>query len=408
MKELQESTAYRAFRVTAYRHKYEPALLYGGRSFSYGDLLNRVEYTYNSLRQLGVEPGDRVALWLPDCPDLLACFYALSRLGAVPVLCYGESTPCELGQILLQNTPRLLITTPQKEDALRQEGVAVAGSVVLCRPELDQKGGRKKSKPLPGQEHLHRLEALREANRYNANDPPAQDPKMPAVILYGTSCFVRCTPIVYLGEELGFTAAVYARHRELIKGVFVENSFATEGGFLTVHSALCNGVQVLWCLGEPWAFLKKNKPDYLVATEEFFWALRQKTDLFRGDWTNLQGGIQIGKEQTPLMTKFAAKAFERMGGRGVLAPLPVPLKVRKEELYFVKDFGLRLADLEQDVCTLEGVVACRCIPAPGGIRLRLQVEGKNGAELTQQVLDRCRRRWNLHHLPDKVEFGPIN
>lgn len=411
MDQNQTGSAYRAFRVCAYRHKYENALLVGGRSFTFSDLLTRSEYCYNSFRQLGIEPGGRVALWLPHCPDLPACFYGLSRLGAVPVLCYELSAPQEVEQMRLNSGARLLITTPDRYYTYTQQCGTLPG-VILCRPELDKKGREKRaylrSLSTPYQGECRYLDQLVAANRYNANETPACDPQCPAVVLYGSSCFARCVPISYLPQELAFTAQTFARHRGQVHSVFVENSFATEGGFLAVHSALCSGVTVLWAGEDPWGSVIKNKPDYLVATEEFFWELRQNAPRFAGKWPNLQGGIQMGKELTPLMAKFAGRAFRLMGGSGALCGSPVPLKVRKEELYFVKDFGVRLLDLEQAVAGLPQVEKCRCTADAAGICLRLQLRPGEAATLTNQVLDFCRHRLNPRHLPEKVEFKPIN
>ena len=52
------SSAYRSFRLSAYRNKYEKALLFGGKSFTFGALLVRAEYAYNTFLQMGVEEGD--------------------------------------------------------------------------------------------------------------------------------------------------------------------------------------------------------------------------------------------------------------------------------------------------------------------------------------------------------------
>ena len=38
-----------------------------------------------SLRALGVEPGDRVAAWLPNLPQYLSLYAAVTRLGAILV-----------------------------------------------------------------------------------------------------------------------------------------------------------------------------------------------------------------------------------------------------------------------------------------------------------------------------------
>ena len=66
--EQERNSAYRALRVTAYRKKYETALYYGGKSMTYGILLNRVEYAYNTFCQMGIaaqpqeEPVDHLLI----------------------------------------------------------------------------------------------------------------------------------------------------------------------------------------------------------------------------------------------------------------------------------------------------------------------------------------------------------
>lgn len=62
-----------------------PALEFFGRRTSYRELGEQVEQAAEGLRKLGVQPGDRVALILPNCPQHVVAFYAVLRLGAVVV-----------------------------------------------------------------------------------------------------------------------------------------------------------------------------------------------------------------------------------------------------------------------------------------------------------------------------------
>ena len=138
MEQTERHSAYRDFRISAYRKKYDVALIYGGKEVSFGVLLNRVEYVYNTFCQMGITPGDRVSLCLPNCPDLLASFYALSRLGAIPLLIHPEDTPRELRIQMEAVKSRLLITTEGRYEAYcAEESPLPPGQVVLCRPERD-------------------------------------------------------------------------------------------------------------------------------------------------------------------------------------------------------------------------------------------------------------------------------
>ncbi len=411
MEMSKNSSAYRSFRGTAYRKKYDIALLFGGKAFSFEELLNRSEWAYNSFRQMGVEAGDKVLLWLPDCPDLLAAFYGLSRLGAIPVLSHPDSKPREVENQLKTTESKLFLTTPFRYEKYQKKvGSYPESRLILCHPWRDMKGAAKreflkKEPALKGEGYL--FEELLKTNRYSANEIPAAESEIPAAVLFGGGCFHQCVPCSYLPRELEDTADLFARHRGRIDSVFVNLAFATEGGFLAVHTALCCGKTVVWSVEDPLVFLKKKKPDYLVGTEELFWCLRQNTPLFKGRWQNLSGGIQLGKELTPLMAKFAAKAFEEMGGKGTLESAPIPLKARMEPLYFIGDRGIRLSDLETELSAFSEIAACRCIGEERGIRLQLQVKGKADATLCEKVLTYCKEELGDAYVPEKIEFCTI-
>ncbi|WP_163543455.1 long-chain-fatty-acid--CoA ligase [Occultella kanbiaonis] len=61
------------------------AMEFFGARTTYGELGDQVARVAEGLRRLGVGPGDRVALVLPNCPQYLVAFYAALRLGAVVV-----------------------------------------------------------------------------------------------------------------------------------------------------------------------------------------------------------------------------------------------------------------------------------------------------------------------------------
>ncbi|GIM90797.1 long-chain-fatty-acid--CoA ligase [Paractinoplanes toevensis] len=61
------------------------ALDFLGAVTTYAQLGDQVARAAEALRGLGVRPGDRVALILPNCPQHVVAFYAVLRLGAVVV-----------------------------------------------------------------------------------------------------------------------------------------------------------------------------------------------------------------------------------------------------------------------------------------------------------------------------------
>src|SRR3954469_16034431 len=61
------------------------ALHFEGRSWTYAGLDDAAERIATALKDRGVRPGDRVALFLPNCPELILGYFACFKLGAVAV-----------------------------------------------------------------------------------------------------------------------------------------------------------------------------------------------------------------------------------------------------------------------------------------------------------------------------------
>ena len=61
------------------------ALIFGGMSITYQELDRLVDRCAQGLFTLGIRKGDRVALLLPNCPQMVIAFYSVFRLGAIAV-----------------------------------------------------------------------------------------------------------------------------------------------------------------------------------------------------------------------------------------------------------------------------------------------------------------------------------
>ena len=72
------------------------ATIFFGAKRTYRELQRDVAFLSGSLRRLGVQKGDRVALMLPNCPQFVIAFYAALRLGAIVVPCNPRYTPREI------------------------------------------------------------------------------------------------------------------------------------------------------------------------------------------------------------------------------------------------------------------------------------------------------------------------
>src|SRR4051794_21032868 len=65
----------------AERFPSRPAIRFYGRAVSYRELDALANRFANALIGLGVQPGDRVALLMPNCPQMVLAYYGGLRVG---------------------------------------------------------------------------------------------------------------------------------------------------------------------------------------------------------------------------------------------------------------------------------------------------------------------------------------
>lgn len=76
---------------SAVRYATRPALMRGAEGLcDYDGLQAQVAGLAAALAQRGVAPGDRVAIFSPNCPEYLIAFFAIWRAGAVAVPINGK------------------------------------------------------------------------------------------------------------------------------------------------------------------------------------------------------------------------------------------------------------------------------------------------------------------------------
>ena len=80
-----------------------------GQALTYGQLAARVETLSQRLAGLGVRRGDRVALALPNGPDIVLLLLAITALGAAAAPLNPAYTEREFGFFLGDIAPRLML-----------------------------------------------------------------------------------------------------------------------------------------------------------------------------------------------------------------------------------------------------------------------------------------------------------
>jgi oxalate---CoA ligase len=109
-----------------------PALLVpeDGSILTYAQLANRVETLARRLGALGVRRGDRVALSLPNGPDVVLLLLAITALGAAAAPLNPAYTESEFGFYLADVAPRLMLI-PATGSASASAAAEAAGITLL-------------------------------------------------------------------------------------------------------------------------------------------------------------------------------------------------------------------------------------------------------------------------------------
>ena len=94
--DYQRLTVVEALQRSAAEHGGETALLFAGARLSYAELLAQVERMASTLAGLGLGPGGRLALHLPNLPQTAVAYYAALALGAQVVMSNPVYTDEEL------------------------------------------------------------------------------------------------------------------------------------------------------------------------------------------------------------------------------------------------------------------------------------------------------------------------
>jgi long-chain acyl-CoA synthetase len=86
-----------------------PALVFFGRTTTYGELNAQTASLASALANLGLAPGERLGIFLPNCPQLVMAYNAALRLGAVAVMLNPLLSPKELAHQLADSGAQRLV-----------------------------------------------------------------------------------------------------------------------------------------------------------------------------------------------------------------------------------------------------------------------------------------------------------
>jgi long-chain acyl-CoA synthetase len=126
LSDLQPSTGLSgALTASAQRTPDQPAVTLGEAALTYAQLDGAVSALATSLAEQGVEPGDRVALWMPNVPQFVIGYFAILRTGGVVVPVSTLLGLNEVSYILSDSGAKALIAAHVFNDITAQLSAAV-------------------------------------------------------------------------------------------------------------------------------------------------------------------------------------------------------------------------------------------------------------------------------------------
>jgi long-chain acyl-CoA synthetase len=212
-------------RRSAQRYPDRAALIFFGRQTSYRALDEAVDRVASGLRRLGLTPGERIALFMPNCPQLVIGFYAVWRAGCVAVPTNPRATGRELSRYLSDSGAAaaivldrlwLALTAVDVPPAVRQLVVADVADELPLPMRIGARITRRGKLVRPSAAGTPEIVSFQELVRESATETvvaPVGDDD-PAVLLY-------------TGGTTGLPKAAVLSHRNLVANACQIGSWAS-------------------------------------------------------------------------------------------------------------------------------------------------------------------------------------
>ncbi|MER7715408.1 long-chain fatty acid--CoA ligase [Streptomyces flaveolus] len=131
----------------ARRRPDKEALVEGDLRLTFAEVWQRARAQAGALVELGVRPGDRVALMAPNTADFPQAYYAIAAAGAVVVPVHLLLSPAEVGHVLTDSGAGLLLVHPAQAETGAAAAREAGTRVVVLGDELGKLAAD--AEPLP-------------------------------------------------------------------------------------------------------------------------------------------------------------------------------------------------------------------------------------------------------------------
>jgi long-chain acyl-CoA synthetase len=172
------------------------ALIFEGKSFTHKDVDEMANRVANALQGLGIERGDRVALFLPNIPEFIISYLGILKIGAIAVSLNVMLKKNEVKFILNDCSAKILITTDSLADNVPEEELPELKHILIAEGEA------RKRKEISLKQLMSSASPDARAVEMERNDPAT---------------------IIYTSGTTGFPKGATLSHGNVISNVYAAN-----------------------------------------------------------------------------------------------------------------------------------------------------------------------------------------
>ncbi len=360
-----EGSMWEAVRNIAHRYPNYIAFDFMGSTTTYAKFEQEVYVCAKALRAIGVKPGDRVTICMPNCPQTVIMFYAVNLMGGIANMIHPLSSENEIEFFINHSKSVCALTMDMfygKFGAIRKNLKALKTLVIARIPDalsVPMKAGyaltqgRKVAKIPADAPILRWNEFIKKGKAYIGEYMATVKREDPAVILYsggttGTTKGILLSNLNFnaLKEQIIATNPIFKPGDKMLAVMPMFHGF---GLGVTIHSMLANGgrcILVPRFTAETYAKdIVKHRCNFIAGVPTLYEALLRQPRMAGADLSCLKGVFSGGDS------------------------LSVELKKR---------FDAFLAEHNASIQVREGYGTTECVTASCLTPLHLQKEGSIG------------------------------
>ncbi len=321
---LKYETIGRAFDETAHRFARRDALIVPPQQvrWSYAELKQRVDLFAAGLLSLGLNPGDRIGIWAPNCAEWTVTQFASAKAGLILVNINPAYRLAELEFCLKKVGCRALVTAERLKSS---DYLAMLRSLA---PELDRCSANDLSSPtLPQLKLVIRLGRTRTVGCLNFEDVLQRGTQADFARLEKIGAELRPDEAINIQFTSGTTGlpkgATLSHHNILNNGYFVGRGIK-----LTERDRICIPVPLYHCFGMVMGNLAAiTHGASMIYPAESFDPARTLEAVDRERATALFGvpTMFIAELETPEFARYDLSSLRT----GIMAGSPCPVEVMK-------------------------------------------------------------------------------